>query len=138
MELDPINLGYSVAAIFGDCGRRFLDEPEKLSESLLAACDAAGYKVVTIASHAFIGQGMTCVLILSQSHIVCHTWPEHRLLAIDLFACAPMSTLDVALEVIRDKSGSRWVSKEYQAREHSVSRQRARIVPARGPSVEMN
>jgi len=37
--------------------------------------------------HRFKGGGLTGYLLLSESHIAFHTYPEHRFLALDIFSC---------------------------------------------------
>jgi S-adenosylmethionine decarboxylase len=37
--------------------------------------------------HRFIGGGLTGYLLLSESHIAFHTYPEHRYIALDIFSC---------------------------------------------------
>jgi len=37
--------------------------------------------------HFFEPQGMTCVYVLSESHLSVHTWPEDDFVSIDLFCC---------------------------------------------------
>lgn len=49
---------------------------------------SAHLSVVAKFDHAFPHQGLTKVLILSQSHLVCHTWPEHHAIHIDLMTCS--------------------------------------------------
>jgi S-adenosylmethionine decarboxylase len=39
--------------------------------------------------HQFPGQGVTGVLVLKESHISVHTWPEHAFAALDIFTCGP-------------------------------------------------
>lgn len=39
-------------------------------------------------SYQFQKQGLTRVLVLSQSHLICHTWPEFGAIHIDLVTCS--------------------------------------------------
>jgi S-adenosylmethionine decarboxylase len=56
--------------------------------SLSAAAVAAGRGHVLDASHVIFPNGaITLVLILAESHLSIHTWPEEDLIAIDLFSC---------------------------------------------------
>ena len=110
-------LGFSAAAIFGGCDVDILAQADDLCAMLRGACEAGGYTVVASVSHAFEPQGVTCALLLAQSHLVGHSWPEYGILSVDLFACAPRATLDIVLAAIRKASGARWVSEVHQARE---------------------
>jgi S-adenosylmethionine decarboxylase len=54
-------------------------------EQIAVACELT---VVGSAFHSFgLGAGVTGVLILAESHIAVHTWPEHGVAALDLFTC---------------------------------------------------
>jgi S-adenosylmethionine decarboxylase len=56
--------------------------------SLTAAAVAAGNGRVLDTSHVIFPNGaITLVLILAESHLSIHTWPEEDLIAIDLFSC---------------------------------------------------
>jgi S-adenosylmethionine decarboxylase len=56
--------------------------------SLSAAAVAAGGGHVLDTSHVIFPNGaITLVLILAESHLSLHTWPEESLIAIDLFSC---------------------------------------------------
>ena len=56
--------------------------------SLAAAAVAAARGHVLDTSHVIFPNGaITLVLILAESHLSIHTWPEEDLIAIDLFSC---------------------------------------------------
>lgn len=51
-----------------------------------AVTEASGH--VLDASHVIFPNGaITLVLILAESHLTIHTWPEEQFIAIDLFSC---------------------------------------------------
>ena len=55
---------------------------------LASAAVAAGRGHVLDTSHVIFPNGaITLVLILAESHLSVHTWPEENLIAIDLFSC---------------------------------------------------
>lgn len=62
--------------------------PEAVSSAFTGALERAGATVVREVSHAFPGTGLTCVLILAESHAVLHTWPETGTVNIDIFSCS--------------------------------------------------
>jgi S-adenosylmethionine decarboxylase len=71
--------------------RRILDETVKESESTA---------LETIV-HKFEPQGITGVVLLAESHIAMHTWPELKYIAIDLFTCGEKSKPLKALEYLK-------------------------------------
>lgn len=75
---------------------------DKASESLIEAAKKAGATVLTERWHHFgEGFGYTGVIVLAESHISVHTWPEKGYAAIDVFMCGncdPRNTIDSILE----------------------------------------
>jgi len=63
--------------------------PETVTATFRDVLERAGATVVHTASHNFPDIGLTCVLILAESHAVLHTWPETGTVNIDIFACSP-------------------------------------------------
>jgi S-adenosylmethionine decarboxylase proenzyme len=69
------------------CAPAVLDDPAALEQALRGAADAIGAQVISAAFHQFAPHGVTGVLLLAESHVSVHTWPEHGYAAIDLFTC---------------------------------------------------
>lgn len=62
----------------------------------------AGQGNVLDASHVIFPNGaITLVLILAESHLSIHTWPEENLIAIDLFSCGAIDGPKVLGELVR-------------------------------------
>lgn len=62
--------------------------PKAVTEVFVDALQRAGATVVESVSHDFPGAGLTCVLILAESHAILHTWPETGTVNIDIFSCS--------------------------------------------------
>jgi len=62
--------------------------PEGVTAAFVHALESAGATVVQALSHNFPGAGLTCVLILAESHAILHTWPETGTVNIDIFSCS--------------------------------------------------
>ena len=73
------------------CDEAILKDEGRLKTTLVAAAQAAEATILTEHFHTFGGAGgVTGVLLLAESHISIHTWPEHRFAAIDAFICGGM------------------------------------------------
>jgi S-adenosylmethionine decarboxylase len=77
--------------------------PEIVEATFVNALESAGATVVESVSHNFPGTGLTCVLILAESHAILHTWPESGIVHIDIFSC---STRLKSLAAIKEVSHS--------------------------------
>lgn len=63
-------------------------DPQQVREQLLHAAKLAHATVLQAYFHHFGGnKGVTGVLLLSESHMSIHTWPENQFAAIDIFMC---------------------------------------------------
>ena len=83
--------------------------PEQLSDcGLLAECLAESAAVCGLTPlgdpvmHAFDGGGVTGVILLSESHIALHSYPEHGFIAIDVFSCGAGDP-EEAVQVFRNR-----------------------------------
>jgi S-adenosylmethionine decarboxylase len=72
----------------------------QLTDVAIAAVSAGGGHVLD-ASHVIFPNGaITLVLILAESHLSIHTWPEENLIAIDLFSCGAIDGDRVVAELV--------------------------------------
>ena len=83
------------------CDEAILKDEGRLKTALVAAAQATEATILTEHFHTFSGAGgVTGVLLLAESHISIHTWPEHRFAAIDAFICGGMK-LEKVKEILR-------------------------------------
>jgi S-adenosylmethionine decarboxylase len=83
---------------------------EGLAAMFAAALRGAGATIVQEVSHAYPGHGLTCVLVLRESHAVLHTWPETGTVNIDIFSCSTRLKSLAAIDELRRLLGARKVS----------------------------
>ncbi len=80
-------------------GATALDDPEIIERALREAASAAGATILHGHFHHFSPNGgVSGVLVLAESHISIHTWPERSFAAIDIFmcgACDPYASIPV-------------------------------------------
>ncbi|MEN4920963.1 adenosylmethionine decarboxylase [Achromobacter spanius] len=80
--------GRHVLADFRGVQAGLLTDAAALERQMTAAALAAGAQVLGAHFHHFgEGAGVTGVVMLSESHISIHSWPEHRFAALDIFMC---------------------------------------------------
>ncbi len=83
---------------------------EDVTAAFVSAMEGSGATIVQALSHAFPGAGLTCVLILRESHAVLHTWPETGTVNIDIFSCSIKLKCLGAIDELSRSFGARRVS----------------------------
>ncbi len=61
-------------------------------DMLVTAAQGSGATILAKRFHQFTPHGITGFLLLAESHISVHTWPEEKLATVDIFTCGPMNT----------------------------------------------
>ncbi len=89
--------GTHLLAEFDNCESRLLGDVEQLSSVLERSIAGAGLSLVSSHSHLYEPVGITLVCIISESHVVLHTFPEAQHVSVDIFTCAGASEKTAAL-----------------------------------------
>jgi S-adenosylmethionine decarboxylase proenzyme len=97
---------------------------DEVAELFMAALGRAGATIVNTVSHAFPRTGLTCVLILRESHAVLHTWPETGTIHIDIFTCTPRLRSVEAINELGRSFGAQQISIQEIARADGHGRRR--------------
>jgi S-adenosylmethionine decarboxylase len=100
----------------GECESLAALKPEEITAAFVAAMERAGATIVQTISHAFPGAGLTCALILRESHAVIHSWPETGTVNIDIFSCSIRLKSREAIDELSRAFGARRVSVQQIAR----------------------
>lgn len=83
-----------------DCPRALLDDAARLQ---LLLCDCArqgGATVVSAHFHKFSPQGVSGVVIIAESHITIHSWPELGYAAVDVFTCGKAEIAERVMQLV--------------------------------------
>jgi S-adenosylmethionine decarboxylase len=78
-----------------------VSDPDRLTDLAKDAVAAGGGHVLDSSHVVFPNGAITLVLILAESHLSIHTWPEEDLVAIDLFSCGAIDGQRVVDELIK-------------------------------------
>lgn len=89
-------------------GAKRLDEPEFLEELMREAAETAGATIIGSHFHHFgEKQGVTGILLLAESHISVHTWPERDFAAFDIFMCGAATTSTAVQSISKRFEGAK-------------------------------
>ncbi len=88
------SLGMQLLVDLYDCDRSILDDVARVESALTQAAGEAGVTVLRTVLHRFSPYGVSGAVIIAESHITIHTWPEHGYAALDVFTCRTMLDAD--------------------------------------------
>lgn len=74
-------------AEYHHCETDGLNDLAAMRSLMLAAAQAIDVAVLDSTFRQFEPQGVTGVVVIAESHLSVHTWPEHRYVAVDIFTC---------------------------------------------------
>lgn len=82
------SLGVHLLVELEECDLKLLEDFAGVKRTLLDAARVSGATVVDSVFHKFNPMGISGVVVIAESHISIHTWPEHRYAAVDVFTCS--------------------------------------------------
>jgi S-adenosylmethionine decarboxylase len=84
------------------CNPDFLNNEKKIESVMIAAAEAANATVVKHCFHSFSPQGVSGVVVISESHLTIHTWPEYGYCAVDIFTCSEDIEHNKAVKMLKE------------------------------------
>jgi len=82
---------------------KIIEDKKELKKIMWGAAKAAESTPLATTVYKFLPQGITGVILLAESHISIHTWPELNYTAIDLFTCGDKTRPEKALEFLKQE-----------------------------------
>jgi S-adenosylmethionine decarboxylase len=129
-------LGRHLLADLSGIDPALLIDPQHVERILLQAAQVAGAIAIFGKFHHFgENAGVTGVLLLRESHISIHTWPEHGFAAVDAFMCGDARP-DLAIELMRHAFSPQHIRVEDVVRNAQLAPDAGRF-PSVSASIEM-
>lgn len=95
------SLGHQIVAEFYSCDKELLNNVEFIRNSMLEAAIKSGATIVTDTFHHFSPHGVSGAVIIAESHLAIHTWPEYGYAAVDLFTCGDSVSAETGFAHLR-------------------------------------
>ena len=93
------------------CDQKILNDLSYLKDTLLRSASECGMMVLGEYFHQFEPQGVTGVVIIAESHLFIHTWPEYGYAAFDIFTCG---------DSVQPERVTQLLVRELKAKNHSI------------------
>ena len=105
-----VALGRQMTIEFYDCAAEILSDAAEMEKIFLEAAAVSGAHVVNSNFHSFEPQGVSGVVVISESHFAVHAWPEHDYAAVDLFTCGSGVDFNAAVESLgKGMRSGQWI-----------------------------
>ena len=83
-------LGNHILVEFMRCDPNIMNDVSGIERDMVEAARKAGATVINSTFHHFSPYGVSGVVVIEESHLAIHTWPEYGYAAVDLFTCGEM------------------------------------------------
>ena len=105
-DTDAPQLGRQILGDFWGCAADTLQSLPRLKRILRRAARAGSASVVQEVYHRYLPQGISGILVIAESHLLLHTWPEYQYAALDLLTCGLLLNATPMLESLRQDLGA--------------------------------
>jgi S-adenosylmethionine decarboxylase len=78
-----------------------INDVQSIQNAMIHGINRTKMTILNTFSHCFFPQGCTVVIALAESHVSCHTWPENRCVAVDIYTCGEGNPRLIALEILK-------------------------------------
>ncbi len=94
-------LGRHILVEFTGCNADVLNDVSTIEKSMIEAAQTAGATVISSNFHHFSPWGVSGVVVIQESHLAIHTWPEFQYASVDLFTCGETVDPWVSFEFLK-------------------------------------
>ena len=96
-------LGNHLLIEYYDCDSKVLKNTSLIEKHMIEAAKIAQATIVESVFHTFSPWGVSGVVVIEESHLTIHTWPEYKYAAVDLFTCGNTLKPWVAFKFLEGK-----------------------------------
>jgi S-adenosylmethionine decarboxylase len=96
-------LGRHILVEYYNCDEDILKCHQRIEEMMIAAAEKANATVVQSVFHLFNPWGVSGAVVIQESHLTIHTWPEFGYAAVDLFTCGDSVNPWIAFDYLNEQ-----------------------------------
>jgi len=89
-----------------DCDPEALNSLDIVKTSMVEAAKRAQATIIDVVFHEFNPFGISGVVVIAESHLAIHTWPEYRYAAVDVFSCGESLQPQLAVDYLVEQLGA--------------------------------
>jgi len=91
-----------IVELYG-CEEKLISDVNFVQSIMIESAKAARTTIIDSVFHKFQPYGVSGVVVIAESHLAIHTWPEHKFASVDFFTCGNKSNPWKAFKIIRKK-----------------------------------
>lgn len=99
-------LGHHIVAELSQCDPEILTDLDRVQAAMVQAALVARAEIRELAFHRFYPTGVSGVVVLAESHLAIHTWPDLGYAAIDVYTCGDTAEPWRACRYLAEQFGS--------------------------------
>jgi S-adenosylmethionine decarboxylase len=100
-------LGIHLLVELRECNSETLKDLRRVTDIMVGAAEEARATVVEATFHEFSPFGISGMVIIAESHLSIHTWPEYSYAAVDIFTCGDVINPHSAANYLIEKFGAK-------------------------------
>lgn len=104
-------LGTHLLVELRECNPSILNDLEKVRSIMVSAAKDAKATIVDVSFHEFNPFGISGVVVIAESHLTIHTWPEYDYAAVDIFTCG---------DIIKPEVAASYLIREFECKNPSI------------------
>jgi len=89
-------LGTHLLIELKECNPEILKNLEKVRSAMISAAREARATIIDVSFREFNPFGISGIVVIAESHLTIHTWPEYGYAAVDIFTCGDSIKSDIA------------------------------------------
>lgn len=102
-----------------DCNPKILGNLKEVKEAMVDAAKKTKATIIEVSFHEFNPFGISGMVVIAESHISIHTWPEYGYAALDIFTCG---------ETIKPEDAALYLIKRFQSKNPSIVEMKRGII----------
>lgn len=100
-------LGAHLLVELKDCNPDIIRSLEEVRDAMVSAAKEAKATIVDVSFHEFNPFGISGMVVIAESHLSIHTWPEYGYAAVDIFTCGDLIKPEAAAEYLINRFQSK-------------------------------
>ncbi|NOX19980.1 MAG: S-adenosylmethionine decarboxylase proenzyme [Nitrospirae bacterium] len=112
-------LGKHLLVELKDCNPEIIKDLNTVREAMLTAARQARATIIDVAFHEFSPFGISGMVVIAESHLSIHTWPEYGYAAVDIFTCG---------DIIKPELAARYLIEKFESKNPSIVEMKRGII----------